>query len=85
MVGVDYIHGNEKRELTPQAPHHTRAEFAQIFHNIIQDYILAPGTYTEDYDGNLLVRTDERHPPGPDGGRRPHHRLRRGGRRRDIG
>ena len=58
MVGVDYIHGNEKRELTPQAPI-TRAEFAQIFYNIIQDYILAPGTYTEDYDGNLLVRTDD--------------------------
>ena len=58
MVGADYIHGNEKRELTPQDPI-TRAEFAQIFHNIIQDYILAPGTYTEDYDGNLLVRTDD--------------------------
>ena len=58
MVGADYIHGNEKRELTPQAPI-TRAEFAQIFHNIIQDYILAPGTYTEDYDGNLLVRADD--------------------------
>ena len=58
MVGVDYIHGNEKRELTPQAPI-TRAEFAQIFHNIIQDYILAPGTYTEDYEGNLLVRADD--------------------------
>ena len=58
MVGADYIHGNEKRELTPQDPI-TRAEFAQIFHNIIQDYILTPGTYTEDYDGNLLVRTDD--------------------------
>ena len=58
MVGADYIHGNEKRELAPQ-DHITRAEFAQIFHNIIQDYILAPGTYTEDYDGNLLVRTDD--------------------------
>ena len=58
MVGADYIHGNEKRELTPQDPI-TRAEFAQIFYNIIQDYILAPGTYTEDYDGNLLVRTDD--------------------------
>ena len=42
----------------PQDPI-TRAEFAQIFHNIIQDYILTPGTYTEDYDGNLLVRTDD--------------------------
>ena len=58
MVGADYIHGNEKRELAPQ-DHITRAEFAQIFHNIIQDYILAPGTYTGDYEGNLLVRTDD--------------------------
>ena len=57
MVGADYIHGNEKRELAPQDPI-TRAEFAQIFHNIIQDYILTPGTYGEDYDGNLLIRAD---------------------------
>ena len=57
MVGADYIHGNEKRELAPQ-DHITRAEFAQIFHNIIQDYILTPGTYGEDYDGNLLIRAD---------------------------
>ena len=57
MVGADYIHGNEKRELAPQ-DHITRAEFAQIVHNIIQDYILTPGTYGEDYDGNLLIRAD---------------------------
>lgn len=57
MVGADYIHGNEKRELAPQ-DHITRAEFAQIFHNIIQDYILTPGTYGEDYDGTLLIRAD---------------------------
>ena len=58
MVGSDYIHGNEKRELAPQ-DNITRAEFAQIFHNIIQEYLLTSGTYTQDYTGNLLIRTDD--------------------------
>ena len=52
------LRGDDKGLLNPQG-HLTRAEMAQIFHNIIQDYILAPGTYTGDYDGNLLVRTDD--------------------------
>ena len=58
MVGADYIHGNEKRELAPQ-DNITRAEFAQIFHNIIQEYLLTSGTYTHDYAGNRLIRTDD--------------------------
>ncbi len=58
MVGADYIHGNEKRELAPR-DNITRAEFSQIFYNIIQEYLLASGTYTEDYTGNLLIRTDD--------------------------
>lgn len=58
MVGSDYIHGNEKRELAPR-DNITRAEFAQIFHNIIQEYIVKEGTYTGDRSGNLLVRMDE--------------------------
>ena len=58
MVGADYIHGNEKRELAPR-DNITRAEFAQIFHNIIQEYIVKEGTYTGDRSGNLLVRMDE--------------------------
>ena len=57
MVGADYIHGNEKRELAPQDPI-TRAEFAQIFRNIIREYIVREGEYTGDRSGNLLVRTD---------------------------
>ena len=58
MVDSDYIHGNEKRELAPR-DNITRAEFAQIFHNIIQEYIVKEGTYTGDRSGNLLVRMDE--------------------------
>ena len=58
MVDSDYIHGNEKRELAPR-DNITRAEFAQIFHNIIQEYLLTSGTYTQDYTGNLLIRTDD--------------------------
>lgn len=58
MVGADYIHGNEKWELAPR-DNITRAEFAQIFHNIIQEYLLTSGTYTQDYTGNLLIRTDD--------------------------
>lgn len=58
MVGADYIHGNEKGELAPK-DYITRAEFAQIFHNIIKKYIVTEGTYTEDYQGNLLIRTDD--------------------------
>lgn len=55
MVGADYIHGNPQRQLTPRA-NITRAEFAQIFFNIIKEYILAAGEYTGNRTGNLLVR-----------------------------
>ena len=54
MVGADYIHGRGKT-LAPQ-DNITRAEFAQIFANIIKSYITVKGEYTKDHDGNLLVR-----------------------------
>lgn len=54
MVGADYIHGRGK-VLAPQ-DNITRAEFAQIFANIIKSYITFKGEYTKDHDGNLLVR-----------------------------
>lgn len=54
MVGADYIHGRGKA-LAPQ-DNITRAEFAQIFANIIQSYITVKGEYTKDHDSNLLVR-----------------------------
>lgn len=56
MVGADYIHGNPQRQLTPRA-NITRAEFSQIFYNIIKEYITDGGEYTGNRNGNLLVRT----------------------------
>ncbi len=44
--------------LVPQA-NITRAEFAQLYFNIIQSYITKSGSYTKDYKGNLLVRTKD--------------------------
>ena len=48
MIGADYILDNI-----------TRAEFAQIFYNIIGTYITAKGTYDKDIKGSVLIRTDE--------------------------
>ena len=57
MVGADYIHGRGKI-LAPQ-DNITRAEFAQIFHNIVGTYVTAKGSYDKDIKGSVLVRTDE--------------------------
>ena len=57
MVGADYIHGRGK-VLAPQ-DNITRAEFAQIFHNIIGTYITAKGSYDKDIKGSVLIRTDD--------------------------
>lgn len=57
MVGAGYVQGRPEG-LAPAASI-TRAEFAQLFHNIIGTYITQEGTYTQDYEGNLLVRTDD--------------------------
>ena len=54
MVGAGYIRGRGKI-LAPQ-DNITRAEFAQIFANIIQSYITVKGEHTKDFDGTLLVR-----------------------------
>lgn len=54
MVGADYIHGRTSG-LSPQDSI-TRAEFAQIFYNILKHYIVTAGTYDKDFSGNLLVR-----------------------------
>ena len=37
----------------------TRAEFAQVFHNIIGIYLTEEGTYTESFTGNVLIRTGD--------------------------
>ena len=57
MVGADYIHGRGK-VLAP-LDNITRAEFAQIFHNIIGSYITVKGSYDKDIKGSVLIRTDE--------------------------
>ena len=57
MVGADYIHGRGK-VLAPQDDI-TRAEFAQIFANIISSYITVKGTHDKDIKGSVLIRTDE--------------------------
>lgn len=57
LVGAGYVQGRD----TGLAPTDsiTRAEFAQLFHNIIKEYVTEPGTHTGDRSGNLLVRTDD--------------------------
>ena len=57
MVGADYIHGRTKG-LEP-LDNITRAEFAQIFANIIGTYIVSNGTYDKDIKGSVLIRTDD--------------------------
>ena len=56
-VGADYIHGRGK-VLAP-LENITRAEFAQIFYNIIGTYIVSKGTYDKDIKGSALIRTDD--------------------------
>ena len=55
MVGADYIHGSGK--ILAPLDNITRAEFAQIFHNIIGTYITTNGSYDKDIKGSVLVRT----------------------------
>ena len=57
MIGADYIHGRGKT-LAPQ-DNITRAEFAQIFANIIGTYIVSKGSYDKDMKGNVLIRTND--------------------------
>ena len=57
MVGADYIRGRTKG-LEP-LDNITRAEFAQIFYNIIGTYIVSKGTYDKDIKGSVLIRTDD--------------------------
>ena len=57
MVDADYIHGRGK-VLAP-LDNITRAEFAQIFHNIIGTYVVSKGTYDKDIKGSVLIRTDD--------------------------
>ena len=57
MIGADYIHGRTKG-LEP-LDNITRAEFAQIFANIIGTYIVSKGIYDKDIKGSVLIRSDD--------------------------
>ena len=57
MVGADYIHGRGK--ILAPLDNITRAEFAQIFANIIGSYITVKGSYDKDIKGSVQIRTDE--------------------------
>ena len=57
MVGTDYMHGRGK-VLAP-LDNITRAEFAQIFANIIGTYIVSKVTYDKVMKGSVLIRTDD--------------------------
>ena len=57
MVGAGYIHGRGK--ILAPLDNITRAEFAQIFYNIIGTYIVSKGTYDKDIKGSVLIRTDD--------------------------
>ena len=57
MIGADYIHGRGK--ILAPMDNITRAEFAQIFANIIGTYITAKGSYDKDIKGSVLIRTDD--------------------------
>ena len=56
MVGSGYVRGRNTG-LDP-LDNITRAEYCQMIHNIIKEYIVNGGSYTGDRKGNLLVRTD---------------------------
>lgn len=56
MVAVDYLHGYGNGLLLPRG-FITRAELAQVFHNIFKTYISAPGTYNSVAPvGSVIIR-----------------------------
>ncbi|MGN0980626.1 MAG: S-layer homology domain-containing protein, partial [Candidatus Avoscillospira sp.] len=57
MVGAGYIQGRNTG-LAPQDSI-TRAEFAQVFYNIIRQYIVKSGSFSGSLEGNLLIRTGD--------------------------
>lgn len=55
LVQKGYMSGNDKNELNPKG-NITRAEFAQIICNIVNDYITVQGVVEESFDGSVIVR-----------------------------
>lgn len=55
LVNNGYIQGSNGK-LNPKG-HITRAEFAQVLHNIIKQYINKEGEYSTVSDGNIMINT----------------------------
>lgn len=59
MVKIGYLKGYKNNTLRPRG-YITRAELAQIFHNIIRTYISEPGTYDKVAEnGSVLIRSKD--------------------------
>lgn len=56
LLSARYINGNGNF-IEPQN-NITRAEFAQVMYNIFARYIKAPGTYTDEIEGSVVVSSD---------------------------
>ena len=57
MIANKYVAGRPTG-LAPQA-NITRAEFCQLFYNVLQTYIIEAGTYSKNMDGNVLIRSKD--------------------------
>ncbi|MBR2131236.1 MAG: S-layer homology domain-containing protein [Oscillospiraceae bacterium] len=53
LVAEGYVGGSDGKLLPKDSI--SREQFAQVVYNMIQHYITAAGTYTEDLDGNVIV------------------------------
>lgn len=58
LVENGYMAGDDNGKLNPKG-NITRAEFAQIMHNITNDYITEKGTLKDSYEGNVVVRASD--------------------------
>ena len=57
LVSAGYIAGSNGRLYPKQ--NITRAEFAQIMHNLLKHYIKTPGTYSKIPEGNIMINAPE--------------------------
>ncbi len=57
MVGAGYVSGSDGK-INPKQ-YITRAEFAQVMDNILKNYIVKSGTYTDDLYGNVIINVPD--------------------------
>lgn len=55
LIQAGYVKGSGNK-INPKATI-TRAEFAQLMHNIVKEYISTPGVYTSAAKGNIMINT----------------------------